>query len=824
METKNLKINCVESKLDKLTLYEPIDIKILDKLINSDLLKVEFHNPLCKGYENEKQLLLSYKKLIKNGKAEVKYNKAKGIKYGRVNPHKALGLFSIRREIRHTLAKGTFVDIDIENCHPVILLQLCEANNIETKYLKKYVNKRQHYLDQVINYYGVSRDDAKRLFIRLLYFGKFECWLKEIQEPKQTEKLNFIHNFSLELNNIGHQICEANPELKKEVSKRKDDDYNLVGSVVSYFLQEYENRILEAVFFYCVDNRYIINNVAVLCADGMMIEEKYYKESLLSELVDLVDKQFGFKVKFTTKEFNQDYLNILDDHQIKGAVELPKTDRDNIKIGLDGSHKDIALLIKSEFTKAFVCTGKVFYTFNENNTLWESVNENYITSKITYLLQNIIDEEIQPYKDIDFFQLSDNEKIDHQIIMNEYKTVNRKIGDPTHCAKFFKYLSNTVMDPNFEEKLNRTEDYLLPVKNNKCIDLENGLLVDRVKEHYFDFEIDIDYNPDDEIDKAYNFFKSVMNNDEAVLKYFQKVLGSFLCSQVEAQSIYIWWGTGSNGKSASISLIQKVLNKFCATVHKGLFVQTKNKNNLGASPEKLVLKNIRLALISEIDENEKLNEDLLKNISGDDKLTARGLFKDPVEFKPKLSPVILTNNKPLFDVSSDAMLRRVKLIPFKAKFKEQPDISKGEQKVDKYLVKQLNEKYINQVLKFMVLGAIEFIKDSDMTLPKELNEDFNNYLKEINPAKSFMEDKFLISKDEKDRILRGTMYEIYKKWAVDNGLTIFIKKSDFYKTIDKELGESKKITGNYYYTKIIEIKDQTEEELEDHLENITLDI
>ncbi len=322
MNNKNLKINSVESKLDKLTLYEPVDVKILDKLINSDLLKVEFHNPLCKGYENEKQLLLSYKKLIKKGKAEVKYNKAKGIKYGRVNPHKALGLFSIRREIRHTLAKGTFIDIDIENCHPVILLQICEANDIETKYLKKYVNKRQRYLDEVMENYKVSRDEAKRLFIRLLYFGKFNSWINSCEhttQKKEIEELPFIQNFALELNQIGTKILEANPDLRKEVEKRKDNNYNLIGSVVSYFLQEYENRILEAVYLYCDENGYIKNNVAVLCADGLMIEEKYYKESLLNELVELVDKQFEFKVKFTTKEFNQDYLSILDDHQVEST-------------------------------------------------------------------------------------------------------------------------------------------------------------------------------------------------------------------------------------------------------------------------------------------------------------------------------------------------------------------------------------------------------------------------------------------------------------------------------------------------------------------------
>ena len=40
--------------------------------------------------------------------------------YGRVFPKNSLGLFSIRREIRHTLARDNYVHIDVENCLPVL--------------------------------------------------------------------------------------------------------------------------------------------------------------------------------------------------------------------------------------------------------------------------------------------------------------------------------------------------------------------------------------------------------------------------------------------------------------------------------------------------------------------------------------------------------------------------------------------------------------------------------------------------------------------------------------------------------------------------------
>lgn len=171
----DIKLSHQTTILDGITCYEKIDVNILDKLINSTLLKDNFKNPFV-HYATEKIQLLKYKELIRNGKAVIKYEKSKNNPFGRSNPQHALGLFSIRREIRHTLAKNNFVDIDINNCHPVILYQLCEYNNIKCDLLKDYVFNRQKYLDLIMNHYKVDHDTAKNLFIRILYGGSFNSW------------------------------------------------------------------------------------------------------------------------------------------------------------------------------------------------------------------------------------------------------------------------------------------------------------------------------------------------------------------------------------------------------------------------------------------------------------------------------------------------------------------------------------------------------------------------------------------------------------------------------------------------------------------------
>ena len=332
MEIKNiskseflkLTVESQPNQLSDIKLVETVPCDTLKLLINSSLLKQTFNNPfssIC--FDNEKQQLEKYEKLVKKGEATITYTQTKNMKYGRVFPKNSLGLFSIRREIRHTLARDNYIDIDVENCHPVLLHQICEHNNISCKYLKKYIDNRSDLLSEVMTTYNVSKDDAKQLFIQLLYFGTFESWCKN-HNIEGKEPFKFITKFKKELNMIGEIIVVNNPKLSKDIQKRKEDqnitDYNIKGSVCSYYLQEYESRILETIYLYCYEKKIIKNNV-VLCADGLMIPKSNYKSELLIEFKNIVCEKLGFNVNFTNKEMNQGYtIEQLKETQIKNYL------------------------------------------------------------------------------------------------------------------------------------------------------------------------------------------------------------------------------------------------------------------------------------------------------------------------------------------------------------------------------------------------------------------------------------------------------------------------------------------------------------------------
>ena len=318
---KNFQISPSTTQISSITTKETVDIQMLNKLISSDLLKETFNNKY-QGmiFKNELKQLMEYKKMI-GPDGFIYIDMKKNNTYGR--SHARLSLLQIRREIRQSITKDLYTDVDIENCHVVILQQICKKNKVQTPKLDDYINDRETYLNKLMTDYNVNRDDAKRVFLVAMYCGNF---LLEGDEPDYYKEL------VTETRNIAKLITSQNPDIKSMVETMKeDDDYisNLNGKVLSHYLQEIEHVILNEVFMYCVSKKYIVDNNCSLQADGIMIPKANYKDSLLCELSKHIKKTVGFNLKFTEKEMKQHYCDIVDDHIINFVVpkierELPK--------------------------------------------------------------------------------------------------------------------------------------------------------------------------------------------------------------------------------------------------------------------------------------------------------------------------------------------------------------------------------------------------------------------------------------------------------------------------------------------------------------------
>ncbi len=585
----NITVSALKSALDNILCKEPIDIEILDKLISSDLLRENFHNPFAEyNNSNELEQLTKYRALIdKQGYANIRYNKVNGMEYGRVNPIGALGLFPIRREIRQTLSKLKLTDIDIENAHPVMLLQICEQNNIECKYLKKYVNFRPKYLEQLQKAYLASIDDknelkdkSKQLFIRLLYLGLVDGWFTdnkiELKDTKEYHSINkFIFGFEHEMKEISEKICEKNPLLVELVKKRKQDQnkkkYNLNGAVMSYFLQEYECQILECMYHYCVKHKYIVNNVCVLCADGFMILKDKFKQELLQELEQEVLIKTGFNIKLTTKEMKQDYLDILDDHVIQ-------SDKD------DNSYE----AKKKQFEKhSFKVMTPLMYATEEAEQL-TLINRNEFKNKY----ENIICDKVVKTKNS--YQIKENQFINEWFKDPNNRTYERIDFLPRQTTPEGVY--NTFKGFKID-KVIKTKD--------KDIDIKTTLI--------------------------YKHFMNLCNNEEPVINYVSKWLArkvqkpykltntAILFRSIEGcgkDTFFDWFGHSILGRQYYINedKIEDIFGKFNPAIENKIIVVVNETNGKDTKEIESSIKNALTRKINSIQYKGKTQFDNTNNI------------------------------------------------------------------------------------------------------------------------------------------------------------------------------------------------------------------
>lgn len=334
------------------------------------------------------------------------------------------------------------------NAHPVMLLQLRKANNVEYTFLEIYVNDRDTILQQLIECCGCDRKRAKCLFIRLLYFGSFNGWLQEDPEISalniSTNLQRFIKNFTNEISRIGRKILDANPQIFKEVKDNKSakqiTHYNETGSVVAYFLQEYEVRVLECVYNYCCEKGYIrfvsLYNkdypVVVLCADGIMLEKDLVSSTIGRELNAIVKSTIGFDLEFSRKPMDEDHsLEYIKNHQLDiSSLNKSKLNRFDKSYFLTLSQYNL----KKLYFEYFICKvlkPNVIFIFIERDRLDEEIvfysqedlkkafNElcsgikNEKGKETKFIVEWLNDENIKVYSKCDFIPY--NEDCDYDI-------------------------------------------------------------------------------------------------------------------------------------------------------------------------------------------------------------------------------------------------------------------------------------------------------------------------------------------------------------------------------------------------------------------------
>lgn len=150
-----------------------------------------------------------------------------------------------------------------------------------------------------------------------------------------------------------------------------------------------------------------------------------------------------------------------------------------------------------------------------------------------------------------------------------------------------------------------------------------------------------------------------MGGDKEMVAFLQRLVGYFLTGDASYRHLYIFWGSGANGKSTFTRVIDALLGPLSAAVSTDLLMR---HAHISKEQEKARLYGTRLAVCSESPENAMIDNESVKSLTGNDKVRAKVVYNKPFDFSPTHKIVLHTNEKPKLTYNDTALWDRIKLI------------------------------------------------------------------------------------------------------------------------------------------------------------------
>jgi len=436
---------------------------------------------------------------------------------------------------------------------------------------------------------------------------------------------------------------------------------------------------------------------------------------------------------------------------------------------------DLAVLLHSMYKDEFVCASiknKSWYKF-ENHRWHENDGANGLYKKISIELIQEFNKTISFIKDIE----DTEQKIS---MMKEAGAVIKKLKSTSFKRSIIEECQHLFYDAEFINKLDDNRDLLC--FNNGVFDLSKMKFRDGVKEDYLSLCTHTDYqpyNPKDESQIELQKYFSQVFIEEDMREYVIMLLTSYIQGNTPEEKFHIWTGEGSNSKSKLIELFSSCLGDYAGIFPVSLLTQKRSACGV-ASPEMAKAKGKRFMTFSEAEEGDQIRVGLLKELTGGDLITARPLFREPIEFKPQFKLLLTCNKLPHIPSSDGGTWRRLRVVPFKSKFTSKPDPKKkNEFKIDQNLNKRFE--IWKETLMSLLIHKFSDYKRYGVTEPAEVLKFTNKYKADTDLNFQFIQDNIEKTENKNDFINMNELFSTYKIWYKESGITSKIQPRKTFK-------------------------------------------
>jgi P4 family phage/plasmid primase-like protien len=530
--------------------------------------------------------------------------------------------------------------------------------------------------------------------------------------PKFEINPKIINEYNKNVENKSHKIKKASSKIKMNLISDNDDEEDENDEYISINNinnKETLDKAVNLMLSHLKSNEYEISETHYFT---QILPAKYYESGS-----HLLNRQVAFALKHTderlflswvqlrSKASDFDYNCIPELHSLwkkfhksnqdgfkvtrksimywvrkENFEEYEKIKQQTIDYFLDkyfetGTEYDAAMVLKQMYKDKFVCVSydKKGIWFQFRNHRWISDKGLSLRSKISEELYILLQSKMeQNTKELYEYQDDDDRKSFLQKKLKVIGELSIKLKRTNDKNNIMREAAEIFYDGEFIRSMD-TNKYLMCF-NNGVVDFINKNFREGYPEDYISKTTKINYTPFDEnnvdmvrISDEINGFMTKLFPIQDLNKYMWDHFASCLIGANKNQTFNVYHGSGSNGKSIIADLMSVTLGEYKGTVPITLVTDVRGKIG-GTSDEVLKLKGVRYAVMQEPTKGVKLNEGIMKELTGGDPIQARGLYSESEIFEPQFNLVVCTNN--LFDVESndDGTWRRIRKCDFISKF------------------------------------------------------------------------------------------------------------------------------------------------------------
>ena len=285
------------------------------------------------------------------------------------------------------------------------------------------------------------------------------------------------------------------------------------------------------------------------------------------------------------------------------------------------------------------------------------------------------------------------------------------------------------------------------------IDLRTGELREHRREDLITKIAPTTYRPDAAAPTWEAFLERVLPGED-LRAFVQRAVGYSATGDTSEQCMFINHGGGANGKSTFQEAIAAALGDYAMRAPTEMLLA---KRSDGVPNDVARLKGARFVSASETEEGRRLAESRIKDLTGQDTITARFMKAEWFDFAPTHKLWLSTNHKPEIRGTDAAIWRRIRLVPWTV------SIPPAEQ--DKKLPIALRHELAG-ILAWVVRGCLQWRRDG-LQAPDEVRKATGEYRAEMDVLAGFLVE--CCEQDTGHWEYAKDLYECYKRWCDENG-------------------------------------------------------